>query len=72
MPEIATSVHPSVPFAECGHPAESIVVGPHVPMQWGASPTELCTLCGGYRTTLHVKGRWQPGPPEKRTEDNDD
>lgn len=33
--------------------------GPRVPLRYGSAPTDVCVMCGAWRTTHHVLGHWQ-------------
>lgn len=33
--------------------------GPRVPLAYGSAPTDVCVMCGAWRTTHHILGRWQ-------------
>ncbi len=56
----------------CEHPAESVKSGPRVRLRWGTAETEVCKLCGAYRTMHHGPGRWLPGPVAPIRDDDDE
>jgi hypothetical protein len=61
---------PLLDFKLCSHPPDSIVEGPRIPHRWGSGPCQICTACGGWRSTLHAPGPWWPGPlPTKDDEE---
>jgi hypothetical protein len=43
---------------ECTH--YSTETGPRVPLRYGSAPTQVCRLCGSWRTVHHVMGLWRP------------
>ncbi len=55
----------------CTHPVESVKPGPQTPLLWGSAETEVCTLCGAYRTMHHKPGQWQSGPVPPIKDDDD-
>jgi hypothetical protein len=51
-----------VPAFMCDHPEADLRDGPRVPMRWGSGPTQVCSLCGSWRNTLHTPGPWLRPP----------
>ena len=47
----------------CNHPKSALRAGPRIALINGSAPTEVCTLCGAYRTLQENPGPWRQGPP---------
>jgi hypothetical protein len=44
----------------CKH--ENVSEGPRCPLRYGSAPTQVCDLCGWWRTNLHAPSQWQQPP----------
>lgn len=52
---------------ECSH--YQTTDGPRVPLRWGSAPTEVCKLCGCWRTMHHKPGPWLNPPISTERDD---